>query len=69
MIVYMTNKELEELIYEYGETMKHIGKSETNEKSNMKEYNKLISQKENIIQKFDSHFNTSSKLSRTLNVI
>ena len=65
----MSNKELEELIYEYGETMKHIGKSETNEKVGMKEYTKLVLQKETILKKFDEHFNTNSKLLKALNVI
>lgn len=58
----MSLKELEELIYEYGETLKHIGRCETNDKSSTKEYNKLISQKEKLIEKFDQFFKNSKKL-------
>lgn len=53
--------DIEELIYEYGETMKHIGRCETNDKSSSKEYNKLISKKEDLIKKFDMYFNNSKK--------
>lgn len=53
--------DIEELIYEYGETMKHIGRCETNDKSSSKEYNKLISKKEDLIKKFDIYFNNSKK--------
>ena len=58
----MSLKELEELIYEYGETLKHIGRCETDDKSSTKEYNKLISQKEKLIEKFDQFFKNSKKL-------
>jgi hypothetical protein len=64
----MNNKELEELIYEYGETMKHIGRCETNDKSSSKEYNKLLSQKEKIVSRFDSYFKGDIKLRKTLGV-
>jgi hypothetical protein len=64
----MNNKELEELIYEYGETMKHIGRCETNDKSGTKEYNKLISEKEKIVSRFDSYFKGNIKLRKTLGV-
>jgi hypothetical protein len=64
----MNNKELEELIYEYGETMKHIGRCETNDKSNTKEYNKLLSQKEKIVSRFDSYFKGDTKVRKTLGV-
>jgi hypothetical protein len=64
----MNNKELEELIYEYGETMKHIGRCETNDKSSTKEYNKLVSQKEKIVSRFDSYFKGDIKLRKTLGV-
>ena len=58
--------DIEELIYEYGETMKHIGRCETNDKSSSKEYNKLISKKEDLIKKFDVYFkNTKKKMSST----
>jgi hypothetical protein len=64
----MNNRELEELIYEYGETMKHIGRCETNDKSSTKEYNKLLSQKEKIVSRFDSYFKEESKIRKVLNV-
>jgi hypothetical protein len=64
----MNNRELEELIYEYGETMKHIGRCETNDKSSTKEYNKLISEKEKIVSRFDSYFKGDIKLRKTLGV-
>lgn len=64
----MTNKELEELIYEYGETLKHIGRCETDGKTSMKEYSRLISLKEKIVQKFDSYFKGDTKIRKTLGV-
>jgi hypothetical protein len=64
----MNNRELEDLIYEYGETMKHIGRCETNDKSSTKEYNKLLSQKEKIVSRFDSYFKGDIKLRKTLGV-
>jgi hypothetical protein len=64
----MNNRELEDLIYEYGETMKHIGRCETNDKSSTKEYNKLISEKEKIVSRFDSYFKGDIKLRKTLGV-
>ena len=64
----MTNKELEEAIYEYGDIMKQIGRCETNEKIGTKEYNKLISNKEKLMEKFDSHFQSSIRVSKTLHI-
>lgn len=64
----MTNKELEELIYEYGETLKHIGRCETDGKTNMKEYSRLVALKEKIVQKFDSYFKGDTKIRKTLGV-
>lgn len=64
----MSNKELEELIYEYGETLKQIGRCETDGKTGMKEYSKLISQKEKIVEKFDKYFKNDSKLKKALNL-
>jgi hypothetical protein len=64
----MNEKMLEELIYEYGETMKHIGRCETNDKSSTKEYNRLISQKEKLINKFDSYFKKDNKVLKTLGI-
>jgi hypothetical protein len=48
--------------------MKHIGRCETNDKSSSKEYNKLISEKEKIISRFDSYFKGDIKLRKTLGV-
>lgn len=64
----MTNKELEELIYEYGETLKHIGRCETDGKTSMKEYSRLVALKEKIVQKFDSYFKGDTKIRKTLGV-
>jgi hypothetical protein len=58
----MNLKDIESMIYDYGETMKHIGRSETNDKSSSKEYNKLISHKEKLIEKFDEFFKNNKKL-------
>ena len=64
----MTNKKLEEMIYDYGETLKHIGKFETDEKTSLKEYNKLVDHKEKLVEQFNEHFNSNSKMANTLNV-
>lgn len=65
----MTNKELEELIYTYGETMKHIGRCETDGKTGMKEYTKLIKEKESLVKQFDSYFKAKpSSLKKALNL-
>ena len=37
------------MIYDYGETLKHIGKFETDEKTSLKEYNKLVDHKEKLV--------------------
>lgn len=65
----MTSKELEDSIYDYGETMKQIGKAETNDKIGTKEYNKLIDYREKLIKKFDEHFKTDIRLSKSLNLV
>ena len=64
----MTNNDLEELIYEYGDVMKQIGKAETNDKIGMKDYNKLLSQKDKIVENFEAYFKSSKKLAKTLNL-
>ena len=64
----MNEQNLEELIYEYGETMKHIGRCETNDKSSTKEYNRLISQKEKLMKQFDSYFKKDNKVLKTLGI-
>ena len=67
----MNTNDIEILFYEYGETMKHIGRCETNEKMGMKEYNKLISEKEKIIAKFNDclAIKPNKKLANVLGVI
>lgn len=64
----MTNKKLEEMIYDYGETLKHIGKFETDEKTSLKEYNKLVDHKEKLVEQFNEHFNSNSKIAQSLNI-
>lgn len=64
----MSNKELEELIYEYGHVLYQIGRAETDDKAETKQYNRLISQKEKIVEKFDAHFKSSIKVSKSLNL-
>jgi len=64
----LNSKELEELIYEYGHVMHQIGKAETNDRVGMKDYNKLIAEKEKLVAKFESYFKGNSKIARTLNI-
>jgi hypothetical protein len=65
----MTNKELEEKIYEYGHVMYRLGRMETDDKASTKEYNKFSKTKEELSKDFDDHFNTNiSKLKSTLGV-
>ena len=66
----MITKDFENLFYEYGEVMKQIGKAETNDKVGMKEYNKLLSEKEKIVKKFDEMFKLKhSKLANSLGLV
>lgn len=55
----MTNSELEELIYEYGNVMYKLGRMETDDKVSSKEYSKFYSSKEKLMNKFDEYFKTS----------
>lgn len=65
----MTNKELEEKIYEYGHIMYRLGRMETDDKASTKEYNKVCRDREDMMKEFDTHFNTNfSKLKSTLGV-
>lgn len=65
----MTNKELEEKIYEYAQIMYRIGRMETDDKASTKEYNKACKDREDLMKEFDSHFNTNvAKLRSTLGV-
>lgn len=65
----MNTSELEELIYEYGHVMYRLGRMETDDKSSTKDYNKTLSQKEKIVEKFKNYFKTSSKAAKTLGII
>jgi len=56
------------MIYDYGETLKHIGKFETDEKTSLKEYNKLVDHKEKLVEQFNEHFNSNSKIAQSLNI-
>jgi hypothetical protein len=56
----MTNKELEEKIYEFGQIMYRLGRMETDEKSSTKEYNKFCKDREDLTKKFDEYFKTPS---------
>ena len=66
----MTNKELQEKIYDYGHVMYRLGRMETDEKESTKEYNKFCKMKEEITKDFDEHFDNSinQKLKNTLGV-
>jgi hypothetical protein len=65
----MTNKEFEEKIYEFGNIMYRIGRMETDDKAGMKEYNKLIKQKEEYMEIFNSYFKSSIKVAKSLGVV
>lgn len=66
----MSNKDLEELIYEYGQVLYRLGRLETDGKETQKEYNKLTKRKEELMNLFDDHFKSSTKkLAHTLGVL
>jgi hypothetical protein len=66
----MTNKDLEESIYEYGQLLYKLGRLETDGKETQKDYNKLTKRKEELMNLFDEHFKSSTKkLAQTLGVI
>jgi len=64
----MTNKALEEAIYEFGAVMYQIGRYETDGKDTTKEYNKLIKQKESLKELFEDHFQSNTKVAKSLNL-
>ena len=64
----MTNKALEEAIYEFGAVMYQIGRYETDGKDTNKEYNKLVKQKETLKELFEDHFNSNNKIGKTLSL-
>ena len=48
----MRNNNLEELFYEYGHIQYKIGRMETDEKSNTKDYSKAVAEKERLAEAF-----------------
>ena len=64
----MTNKALEEAIYEFGAVMYQIGRYETDGKDTTKEYNKLVKQKESLKETFEDHFQSNNKIGKTLSL-
>jgi hypothetical protein len=56
----MSNKDLEEKIYEFGNVMYRLGRMETDDKTAMKEYNKLCKEREEFTKEFDQHFKSPS---------
>lgn len=52
----MTNKELEEKIYEFGHILYKLGRMETDGKDTTKDYNKMIKLREDLTKEFDKHF-------------
>ena len=56
----MTNKELEEKIYEFGQIMYRLGRMETDDKASTKEYNKFSKDREDLTKEFDEYFKTPS---------
>ena len=64
----MTNKALEEAIYDFWATMYQIGRYETDGKDTTKEYNKLVKQKENLKELFEDHFQYNNKVGKSLSL-
>ena len=68
----MSNKELEEKIYEFGHVLYRLGRLETDGNDTSKEYNKMCKRREELTKEFDEHFknnNNSKKLMKSLNLI
>lgn len=51
----MNEKDLEELIYEYGSITYRLGRLETDERGSDKEYTKNLKRKEEIVKIFDEY--------------
>ena len=64
----MTNKDLENLIYEFGHIQYRIGRMETDEKSSTKEYSKMLSEKEKAVKIFNEYFKQNKKIIKFLDV-
>jgi Zn-finger nucleic acid-binding protein len=57
----MSDKKLEELIYEFGQIMYRLGRLETDGKQSQKEYNQTVKKREELTEIFDEFFGTTSK--------
>jgi len=55
----ISNKELENTIYEFGQVMYKIGRLETDGKQTQKEYIQYTKKREELTKKFDEFFNTT----------
>ena len=63
----MLNKDIEELIYEYGHVMYRLGRMETDGNASTKEYNKYCDMKEKLVKQFDEYFKSDvEKLKKSL---
>lgn len=52
----ISNKELESLIYEFGQVMYKLGRLETDGKESQKEYNQYTKKREELTKRFDEFF-------------
>jgi len=57
----ITMENIEEKIYEFGNTMYNIGRMETDDKASTREYSSLCKKKEELTKFFDEFFKTSLK--------
>jgi hypothetical protein len=57
----MSQKELEKLIYEFGQVMYRLGRLETDGKQSQKEYNQATKKREELTEIFDEFFNSTAK--------
>jgi hypothetical protein len=58
----ISNKELEEQIYEFGSVMYKLGRLETDGKETLKEYNQYCKKREELTKIFDELFKSKTKL-------
>ena len=58
----ISNKELEEQIYEFGSVMYKLGRLETDGKETLKEYNQCCKKREELTKGFDELFKSKTKL-------
>jgi len=52
----ISNKELENTIYEFGQVMYKLGRLETDGKESQKDYNQYVKKREELTKKFDEFF-------------